>query len=141
MDTTLGSLVTVVELYDLEGEIRYIFTAKWTYSNNFLIPCKTVWVRVFINFKKLFVKMVEIENVVGKSFSSRFILTWENNFQEDWNYKLGLKNWLRTLEMTNFWSLRLKLSYQKILWDCSLGWKNLLEFSCHTTQFSKLSSW
>ena len=25
--------------------------------------------------------------------------------------------------------------YQKILWKCSFGWKNLLKFNCHTMKF------
>ena len=49
----------------------------------------------------------------------------------------GLENWLWFLKMPNLWRLspnHLK-RYQKILWICSLGCKNLLNFTWNTIKF------
>ena len=37
--------MTVVEFHSVAGEIQCIFTSKWTFSKDFLIPYKTLWLR------------------------------------------------------------------------------------------------
>ena len=39
------SAITVMESLGVSGEIQKIFKSQWAYSKDFLIACKTLWVK------------------------------------------------------------------------------------------------
>ena len=80
--------------------------------------------------------MLQITNIFNESCSPRLMFRWESNFFED-PTKFRLKKQFWTWKISNIFRPYSKslIRYQKILWTCLFGYKNLLNIAWHSLKF------